>query len=184
MKRMVIPRGPSLASSARIVPNSDLPPELAFGETLTVPKNGLPAVRGQTSVQVLYQQSIGQGFASKIPAVVLHDPTREKSFALSASGLARLPDGVRAEAYQGKTYFPNLPPHLAERFFLDPNRGTLGSLVFRGEFKDELVGEKYLLLNVLRGSDLATVKAVCPATDAGVLRGAGLGVLEVGEGVP
>lgn len=141
------------------------PPTMKFGQTLTDPKDGLPAVRGQTSVQVLYQQSIGQNITAVPPAVVLHDPTREKSFALpTSSGLTKLPDGVRTESYQGKTYFPNLPPHLAQRFFFDPNRGAKGSLVFKGEFKNELFGEKYLLLNVLV-SDLATVSGLCPGTD-------------------
>ena len=143
------------------------PPTMGFGQTLTNPKDGLPAVRGQTSVQLLYQQAIAMNISegNKASAVVLHDPTREKSFALVGNGHIKLPGGVRTESYQGKTYFPNLPPHLVERFFYDPNRGTNGSLVLKGEFKDELFGEKYLLLNVLaKGSDLDTVKALCPST--------------------
>ena len=150
------------------------PPQLRFGETLMTPKNGLPAVRGQTSVELLYQQSIASHvsnhLASGRSSAVLHDPTREKVFSLAAAdattGLNKLPDGVRTEANQGKTYFPNLPPHLAQRFFYDPNRGANGALVLRGEFVDEVLGEDYLLLNVLRGSDLAAVKALCPALDA------------------
>ena len=150
-------------------------PKLAFGETLTVPNQGRPAIRGQTSAKILYQQAIAtttNSFLSEAAhAVVLHDPTRPKSFALrtDASGLGKLPDGVRTEAYQGKTYFPNLPPHLATRFLFDPNAGPAGSLVFTGEFKDEALGEKYLLLNVMTdtsdGSDLKTVKALCPKED-------------------
>ena len=144
-------------------------PTLAPGQTLTVPTLGLPAVRGQTSLQILYQQSIGTNFATKTPSVRLHDATREKSFALqtnSALGLGQLPAGVRVESYQGKTFFPNLPPHLAQRFFFAPSRGAKGHLVFKGEFKDEPLGEKYLLLNVLGTADLATVKALCPGTEA------------------
>jgi hypothetical protein len=146
------------------------PPKMAFGETLTDPKNGLPAIRGQTSAQVLYQQSIGQNITNARASVVLHDPTREKTFALSTGGLSRVPDGVRKDSYQGRVYFPNLPPHLAQRFYFDPNRGQLGSLVLRGEFKDEVIGEKYLLLNVLGAQDLATVKALCPSLDANKAR--------------
>ncbi|MFM8420675.1 MAG: hypothetical protein ACKOEQ_11210, partial [Verrucomicrobiota bacterium] len=64
-----------------------------------------------------------------------------------------------------KYYFPNLPPHLGQRLYIDPNRGTKGALVLVGQFKQEVLGESYLLLNVLRGSDLAAVKDLCPAGD-------------------
>jgi len=146
-------------------------PAVDFGETLMEPNKGRPAIRGQTSAKLLYQQAIatnGVNNGEAGAAMILHDPTVQKTFALKAddSGLKQLPDGVRAELYQGKTYFPNLPPHLAKRFFLDPTVGPKGSLVFQGEFKDELFGEKYLLLNVLAGSDLATVQALCPAADS------------------
>ena len=145
-------------------------PALAFGETLTVASKGRPAIRGQSSALVLYQQPIALAATNRAnyPAVTLHDPTRQKSFALKAlasEGLAQLPGGVYAQGYQGKTYFPNLPPHLANRFYLDPNLGAQGSLVFKGEFKDEPTGEKYVQLNLLTGSDLATIKALCPGTD-------------------
>ena len=38
--------------------------------------------------------------------------------------------------------------------------------MLKGEFKDETVGSDYLLLNVLRGSDLAAAKALCPTNDS------------------
>ncbi len=136
---------------------------VAFGETLTVASKGRPAIRGQSSAHVIYQQAIAtNSVRGTNAAVTLHDPTRQKSFALTNGALTQLPGGVYARDYQGKTYFPNLPPHLANRFFFDPNLGAKGSLVFKGEFKDEPTGEKYLQLNVLAGSDLATVKQLCP----------------------
>lgn len=143
---------------------------VAFGETLTVASKGRPAIRGQSSALVLYQQSIALAATNRAsyPSVILHDPTRLKSFALassSAEGLTQLPSGVYAQSYQGKSYFPNLPPHLANRFYFDPNLSAHGSLVFLGEFKDEPTGEKYVQLNVLAGSDLATILALCPGTD-------------------
>ena len=149
-------------------PGTTLP--VAFGETLTVANKGRPAIRGQSSALVLYQQSIALAASNRAsyPAVTLHDPTRQKSFALktnSIDGLTQLPGGVYAQGYQGKTYFPNLPPHLANRFYFDPNAGPVGSLVFKGEFKDEPTGEKYVQLNILAGSDLATVQSLCPGTD-------------------
>ncbi|NBV22481.1 MAG: LamG domain-containing protein [Proteobacteria bacterium] len=145
------------------------PLSVAFGETLTVANKGRPAIRGQSSAMVIYQQAIATNTArGNNPAVILHDPTRQKSFALKTNandGLTQLPAGVYAQGYQGKTYFPNLPPHLANRFYLDPNSGPKGSLIYKGEFKDEPTGEKYLQLNVLTGSDLTTIQNLCPATD-------------------
>ena len=140
-------------------------PTLFAGQTLTVPVNGLAAVRDQTSVKVLYQQSIGENIVDAPVSAVLHDPTREKTVALASVGLSKIPSSVRTDSYQGRIYFPALPPHLAQRFFFDPNRSAAGSLVLQGQFVNEPVGEKYLLLNVLRGSDLDAVKGLCPATD-------------------
>lgn len=83
----------------------------------------------------------------------------------------QLPVGVRKDSYQGRTYFPNLPPHLAQRFFFDPNRGPQGSLVFKGEYIEQGFSQHdWVLLNVLRGDslpgDLKVVKDLCPTGDA------------------
>ena len=141
------------------------PPTLFSGDTLTVAKNGIAAVRGQTSVQLLYQQSIGEDINDAPFSAVLEDPTRQKVSDISAYGLTALPPSVMTDSYQGKIYFPNLPPHLANRFYFDPNLGTNGSLVLIGQFVDDVVGEKYLLLNVLRDADLAAVENLCPTSD-------------------
>ncbi len=133
-------------------------PTLFLGESLTTPKRGLPAVRGQSSLEILYQQSTVQ----KSPVdttVVLHDPTRERQYDLTEH-FNKLPSSVKTESYRGKTYFPNLPPHLSERFFLDPNRGEFGALVFRGEFVDAPLGEDYLFLNRIGLGDLAVMKSL------------------------
>jgi len=136
---------------------------LFSGETLTVPKRGMAAVRGQSSVNVLYQQSIGLDFVDAPPTVTLCDPTVQKTTTLTNGSLAGLPPGVLAQSYLGKMYFPNLPPNLKNRVFYDP---LSTNLVFQGQFVDELVGEKYLLLNVLAGADLAAVQNLCPANPA------------------
>ena len=140
---------------------------LRLGDTLTDPKLGLPAVRGNSSVQVLYQQSIAQDIDSVHVSAVLHDATREKFVDLAAHSLnSGPPPSVRTQRFQGKVFFPNLPPHLVERLFFDANRGgTVGHLVFTGVFKDEPLGLDYLQLNVLRGSDLQAVKDLTPASD-------------------
>jgi hypothetical protein len=140
-------------------------PTVPFGYTLMQPALGLPGVRDMKTALVLYQQSMALDITNGLASVVLHDPTREKYSDLKTNGLDQLPAGVNASYYQGNYFFLNLPPHLASRLFFNPNRGTKGSLVLKGEFKNELVGDKYLLLNVLRGSDLAAAKALCPTND-------------------
>ncbi len=144
-------------------------PVLQMAETLTTPKRGLPAVRGQTSLEILYQQSqVAAGMAHE--SAVLHDPTREKSFALGQPGdvatLDGIPPSVKTQSYQGKTYFPNLPPHLVERLYFDANRSAQGELVFKGQFVDAALGDKYVFLNVLGAGDTAELKALCVAEDS------------------
>ena len=141
-------------------------PTIPYGLTLVKPQLGLPGVGDWKTARVLYQQSIASNLVTKSASVVLHDPTREKTISIADHFLQALPPGIRSESSQGKVYFPNLPPHLVERFYFDPNRGSKGSLVLKGEFKDETVGEDYLLLNILRGSDLASVISLCPSSDA------------------
>ncbi len=149
---------------------------LGLSETLTEAKNGLPAVRGQSSLRVLYQQSIAAAVTSgeNASSVVLHDPTREKTYELGKQGgLQSIPASVNTYDYQGRTYFPNLPPQLSQRLFYDPNRGSKGALVFRGEYVKEVVGESYLQLNVLGGDpddpsprdELEIVKKLCVDSD-------------------
>ncbi|MBI4662173.1 MAG: hypothetical protein HY735_25420 [Verrucomicrobia bacterium] len=140
-------------------------PTLRYGDTLTAPKLGLPAVRGQTSAQVLYQRSVARDITAANVSVVLHDPTREKSFDLASASLTKLPAGVRTDSFQGKLFFPGLPPHLSHRVFVDPARGTAGHLVLRGQFVDDPVGEKYLLLNVVHASDISALQGLCPTGD-------------------
>jgi len=133
-------------------------PTLFSGETLTVPKRGMAAIRGQSSLQTLYQQSVGLDITNAPATVVLHDPTVQKT----ASWTSPLPASVIAKSYLGKYYFPNLPPNLVNRVLYDPNTKNL---VLKGQFVDEPVGEKYLFLNVLRDADLAAVKGLCPSAD-------------------
>jgi uncharacterized delta-60 repeat protein len=141
-------------------------PELRISETLTVAKLGLSAVRGQTSAELLYQQSVatddtpGLGLAARQKSARLYDPTRQKKYFLSEAGLSAVPGSVKTSNYLGKSYFPNLPPHLSQRMYLDPNEGPKGALVFFGQFKDETTGEKYLLLNVLSAEDIAAAKGL------------------------
>ena len=66
------------------------------------------------------------------------------------------------DIYNGLYYFPNLPPNLIRRFWFDPNGNKL---VFTGQFVADPVNGNYVMLNVLRGDDLAAVNGLCPASD-------------------
>jgi hypothetical protein len=142
--------------------------ELAVGETLTLPKFGLPQVRGQSSAQIHYQQSIAvdsSNSTSSKASVTLHDPTREKTYALGDLAMSDLLAVISTSSYQGKTYFQGLPPSLQQRIYLDPLRGTKGTLVFKGEFHDAITGDDYLDLNVLTAAEVTTLKGLVPSGD-------------------
>ena len=143
-------------------------PVLQAAQTLTLPKASaiagqLPQIRGASSAQVIYQQSIANsGIATE--SVLLHDPTRAKTYLLGApGGLQELPPSVLTSVYVGKIYFQTLPPHLQERFYFDSALGDEGGLVLEGGFVDEITGEDYLDLNVLTAEDLALLQDLCPA---------------------
>ena len=138
---------------------------LSTAETLALPKAGLPQVRGQTSAQVLYQQSVAS-VAGNPKSVLLHDPTRAKTCLLgAANALQALPPSVLTTDYAGRTYFQTLPPHLQNRFYFDSTLGTKGGLVLTGEFIDEISGEDYFHLNALSDADVIALQSLCPAED-------------------
>ena len=148
-------------------PTGNALPTMQFGYTLTKEDGGLAGVRDMKTARVLYQQSVALCITNPPASVVLHDATRAKYSSLTNSGLTEVPASVAKSYYQGKYYFPNLPPHLAKRLFFDPTRNATakGSLVLQGEFVNATLGKSYTLLNVLRDSDLAAVKGLCPAAD-------------------
>jgi Concanavalin A-like lectin/glucanases superfamily len=150
-------------------------PVLDMAQTLTKPWKGLPDVRGQTSLQILYQQSVAtNGVAFR--SAVLHDSTRRKTFDFGPPGqpqvltiLDRIPESIATATENGRTYFPGLPPHLVTRFYVDPDLSPYGSLVFKGEFFDETVGESYILPNVLGSLDMETLKNLAAGDDRATL---------------
>ncbi len=142
-------------------------PELPMGQSLTEAVRGLPAIRGQLSARVLYQQSRVVKSATNI-SVVLHDPTRQKTFAFGSktdSILNQIPNSVSVKDSFGKYYFPKLPPHLVGRVFFDSTVGKYGSLIFRGEFVKAITGDSYLLPNILSTSDRNYLINLCDASD-------------------
>ena len=147
-------------------------PQLHRAETLTLSRRGLPAVRGQSSLEIVYDQSWATSEMT-VQGALLHDPTREKEYELGTTNtlngvefvLSDLPASVSTSTYNGDTFFTELPPHLSERFFLDPNRGENGALVFKGEFFDETVGEDFVHLNVAGAKDLEALNELVDTAD-------------------
>jgi hypothetical protein len=139
----------------------DAVPELRIGETLALPKFGLPQVRGQSSALVLYEQSIALEGTTK-PSVTLHDPTRAKTMLLSSQELTEIPTSIATTIYQGRTYFQRLAPHLQQRVYVT---GSDPQLFLLGEFVDEIAGEDYFDLNVLSVDDIAALKGLVDASD-------------------
>lgn len=157
----------------------DAVPELLRAETLALPKFGLPQIRGQRSVQVVYEESRAQTVEPK-GSVILHDATREKTFNFinpvttenfgslgtdSSPKLSQLPSTIATATSRGKVFFTQLPTHLQERIFFDPQRSEFGTLVLLGEFNDVLAGEDYLDLNVLKGTAGEDTVAALPDSD-------------------
>jgi hypothetical protein len=140
---------------------------LPYGGTLVEPGFNLPGVHDFKTAHLLYQQSIARDLTQAEPSAVLHDPTRAKYVDIATVFDDGIPASVKAEYQRGRFYFPGLPPHLVDRVFVDPNRGEKGSLALIGAYSGEndLLGEGYLLLNVLRDADLAAVQTLCPAAD-------------------
>ncbi len=141
-------------------------PNLQLGETLVKTKSGLPGLDGATSVGILYDQATANTPDGEDPisSAVLHDPTRRKIYPFGPeSELNSIPSSINTTSSQGRVYFQNLPPHLQTNFFFDPLIGTDGALVLQGEFKEEIVGDDYILLNTLPADDILTLKGL--ATD-------------------
>jgi len=139
--------------------------ELNFAQTLTLPTNNLPQIRGQSSAEILYQQSIAENVSptKQKKSVVLHDPERRKIYAMAKKDgddtlLKEVPSSALTVNSRGKTFFQNLAPHLVDRFFFDPSLGQNGALVLEGIFTEEKSIDNYFLLNVLPPSEVTILK--------------------------
>ncbi len=145
-------------------------PALQSGETLVKSKFGLPSLQGASSAKILYQQSVGCFLATgstttPTTSAKLHDATRRKTSPLADFGLSKLPASISTSKDHGRTYFQNLPAHLQQRVYVDSLVGSGGSLVLEGVFKEETVGEDYILPNILSAPDLAAIKGLVTSAD-------------------
>ncbi|MDB4406026.1 hypothetical protein N9191_01860, partial [bacterium] len=141
-------------------------PVLHFGETLAMPKFGLPQILGQSSVELVYQQSIAQDFASARNSVVLHDSTINRIVEFGDfNDIETMPGSVATNRSRGKLFFQGLPSHMQDRVFFDGLVGTQGALVYQGRFNDELAGEDYLFPNTFSPGEIVLMKDLCLTAD-------------------
>ena len=123
-------------------------PGLYVNDTLHGAKDGLPAVRGQLSAKVLYQQSVATG---GVAAVRLIDPETRQG-----GKLIEIPDDIRnyRDPKTAKRKFTDLPPLLRDRFqwnptaFHDMTHNDSRELELTGQFIDE-GAYQFALLNAM-----------------------------------
>ena len=139
---------------------------LCINDTLIDAKDGLPAIAGQLSVKIAYQQSFA---SNSLPSVTLIDPTR-----IRYGSLKELPDGVKnyREAKTNKTKFNDLPPYLRNRLVWNPmaiydlDHDDTRELELSGKIIRE-ISYTYAWLNVMdaRSKDVLTNPEITPGGD-------------------
>lgn len=141
-------------------------PVLNVVGTLSDARDGLPAIRGQKSVAILYQQSVAR---TTNPSVALLDPTVRRS-----AELKKVAPSLKTylNPADGYTYFSELPPDLRSRLYWNPTAAPGQELQLIGQYKEMTDRQyNYLRLNVLSssnravalnlpGADLAWTKAI------------------------
>ncbi len=122
----------------------EIVPTLSICDTLTLPKDGLPAVRGQKSVRIAYQQSVARSGGGKESGVLI-DATRARKVTLT-----NVPPEMRAmrDPRSGNTFFSDLDPDLRERLFFVPTESPANRLQLKGIFT-EYPNYHYLRLNLM-----------------------------------
>jgi hypothetical protein len=125
-------------------------PEMNINQTLIHSmNNGLPAIKGQESVDILYQQSIKNDQGD---SVILIDPSQTRSVTLEA-----IPDDIITESKNGEKLFigsmnsdERLSLSLRERISYDP---VNQELKFKGKINKPVSGNAFVYLNVMSKSE-------------------------------
>ncbi|MBO7654652.1 MAG: hypothetical protein J6U40_06990, partial [Kiritimatiellae bacterium] len=136
---------------------------LYINDTLIDAKDGLPAIAGQLSVKIAYQQSVAK---NALPSVTLIDPTR-----IRYGSLKELPDEVKnyREAKTNTPKFNDLPPYLRDRLVWNPmaiydlDHNDTRELELSGKIIRE-ISYTYAWLNVMdaRAKDVLTNPEITP----------------------
>ena len=141
------PGSPELVQLTTFWP--DDAPVMDIGETLVTSKRGLPAIQGQLSAEVVYEQAeVRDGDMS----AQLIDYRKARFVELDS-----LPDDINQVSAGGTIVFPDLNPLLKQKISYDP---ILRRLSVKGVFKPAVLGDDYILLNVLTDADVAELDAL------------------------
>ena len=152
----------------------DSAPVLYVGQTLTKPVNGLPEVWNMASCDVLYpavKDYKYEDYAETKPTnnvVRLVDPVTAKTAKLPIKsqftaeyGFEVGPSGTTT-LRQGKYYFPDLPPSIADRFYVDTNAEESKRMVLVGDLQEPAAGNPYLRWNLLSAQEADELRRICP----------------------
>jgi hypothetical protein len=128
-------------------------PVLHIGATLTTARDRLPAIRGQLSVEVPYQQSavLNPGKLS----VTLIDPTAARKAPMNDVKLVTQTMKSYRDLHTACWHFSDLSPALRSRLFYNPNAASNTALQLTGEYRTRTDNHNYLLLNLLAGTNRA-----------------------------
>ena len=133
-------------------------PSMRLGDILIGPKQGLPAINGQCSVNVIYQESTDvTKTSSPAPSVELIDPVVTRSVFLE-----EVPADIKT-GFQGTSLiFTDLPPAL--QFRVSYNKSTQ-RLEMKGILIEPTAGDDYVLLNVLTQTDITRLEDLSSDAD-------------------
>ena len=129
-------------------------PEMAIGQTLTLPAGGLPEVWNAKSMAVVYPDP-----AKDSDTVLLYDPTVAQEVAFDPNHLAAL--GLKTGSNEkllsrkGKYWFQDISPAISSRVYIDPVARTL---VCIGAKEDNPGGVELLHVNVLSDAERQTIR--------------------------
>jgi len=151
-----------------IVKWPDQPAKLFVNETLYEARNGLPEMKNQLSVGLVYQQSLRTVTNASVRLI---DPTVNQT-----GSLKEIPVGIKwyLNTKTAKRHFQEAPPFLCDRFVFNPNavydlaHNRTKELELSGQYIDKAGIDKYLWLNVMdkRSKEMLTDPAYFPGGDA------------------
>jgi len=129
-------------------------PTMKINQTLIQAMFGLPAIAGQESVDIIYQQSIANGSGE---SVLLIDPVQTHDVKID-----KIPDTIKTEQVGAEKIFSDLTLALRHRISYDP---VLSSLKFKGMIVDPTLGFDYALLNVMSDREKTELLALSDNMD-------------------
>lgn len=123
-------------------------PVLSIAQTLTTATEGLPDIWNQSSTELLYQQSVENGYGD---SVSLFDAVIDTGVNMDFSIIQEMLNlsMARQDWTSSRYLFEAVPPALCSRLYYDPTRGENGQLVLFGMLYSPLTGAPYLLPNWL-----------------------------------